>query len=272
MTLVNVLLDRVFEILLQPFASLPILGSLAVVSFLTAIAILLVTHRSANPQRLHETKRQMYADLLEIRLFKDDLGAMLQAQGSLFRHNAAYLRLALIPALWILVPLAFAVVQLQCYFGYSGVGIGKPVLVTAALKSPAFQEITFDPPAGTHLDSPAIWFPHLRQVVWRVVVDSAGEYILRLRVGGTTYEKTLHASDRLARRSPLRPGARLIDEVLNPSETPLADSGPLASIGVAYPDRRVEILGLQATWVDAYTLLSIIFVVALKAVLAVLRA
>ncbi len=270
MTLVNALLDRVFELLLRPLGPLPMLGSLAVVSLVTAIAILTVMRATSNQRALAATTRQMYADLLEMRLFKDDLFAMWRAQLSMVRHNAGYVRLSLAPALWTFVPLVLAVAQLQCYFGYSGVGIREPVLVTATLKSRgAFQDIALDLPPGTRLDTPAIWFPALQQVVWRVVAESTGEHILGVRAGGMIYEKTLQVSNRgLVRRSPVRPGARLIDEVWYPSEAPLPDSAPFTSIGVAYPDRRIDAFGAQVRWIDAYIVLSIVFALALKRPLA----
>ena len=265
MTLVNGLLNRLFEFLLTPLGSLPIVGSLAIVSLVTGIAILLVIRTTSNQQALAATKQQMYADLLEMRLFQDDLYAMWRAQRSMFRHNAGYLRLALVPAFCTVIPLALAVPQVQGYFGYSGVGVGEPVLVTAILKSrDESRDIALDLPAGTRLDTPAIWFPTLQQVVWRIVADSAGEYVVGVRAGGAIYAKTLHVSDRLARRSPLRPGARLFDQVRYPFEAPLSESAPVASISVAYPDRRIEVFGAQVASINAFITLSIVFALALK--------
>ena len=40
-------------------------------------------------------KRRIHADLLEMRLYNDDVRALLRAQGSLLRHNGAYLWLSL---------------------------------------------------------------------------------------------------------------------------------------------------------------------------------
>ena len=269
MTLVNGLLYRVFELLLRPLGPLPIFVSLAIVSLVTAVAILIVMRATSNQQALAATERQMYADLLEMRLFKDDLSAMWRAQLSMLRHNAGYVRLSLAPALWTVVPVMLGVAQLQCYFGYSGAGIREPVIVTATLKSRGeFENIALDLPPGTRLDTPAIWFPALQQVVWRVVAESTGEYVLGLRAGGIIYGKTLQVSNGLARRSPVRPGASLIDEVLYPSEAPLPDSAPFASIGVAYPDRRIAVFGLQVPWFDVYFVLSVVFALGLKRPLA----
>jgi hypothetical protein len=264
-TVANAMLDRLFDLLLRPLRPLPIVLSLAVVSLVTAIAILLVVRATSNQQALAAVKRQMYADVLEMRLFNDDLRAMWRAQWSMLRHNGRYLRLSLVPALWTLVPLALVLTQLQFHFGYAEVGVGEPVLVTAVVKSRGdLPDVALELPRGVRLDSGAIRFPALQQVVWRVVADSPGEFVLGVRAGGAAYEKTLCISGGLARRSPVRPATQLVDLLRYPSETPLPDSASLASIGVAYADRPVDVIGWQVPWIAAYIALSFAFALALK--------
>jgi hypothetical protein len=265
MTFVNVLLNRAFDALLAPFSPLSVLGSLALLSLITAVATLLVMHATSNQQAMAALKRQMYADLLEMRLFNDDLWAIGRALGNISRHNIGYLRLALVPAIWTVIPVALVIAQLQSFFGYSGVEVGKTVLVTASLKSDASNtEVTLVVPSEVRLESTPIRFPTLRQVMWRAVADSPGNYILGVKAGETIYEKTLHVSDSFARRSPVRSSGRLIDEMLNPSEAPLPDSAPLDSIGVAYPDRHIEVFGAQMSWMSTYIMMSIGFALAAK--------
>jgi hypothetical protein len=269
-TAANTMLDRLFDLLLRPLRPLPIVMSLAVVSLATAIAILLAVRATSDQQALAAVKRQMYADVLEMRLFNDDLRAMWRAQWSILRHNGRYLRLSLVPALWTVVPLAIVVTQLQFHFGYAAVGAGEPVLVTAGLKSRAdLPDVALELPRGVHLDGAAIRFPALQQVVWRVVADDAGEFVLGVRAGGAAYEKTLCILPGLARRSPVRPARRLVDQLRYPSETPLPDSAPLASIDVTYSDRPIDVVGWQVPWIVAYAALSLAFALALKKLLGV---
>jgi hypothetical protein len=62
---------------------------------------------------------------------------------------------------------------------------------------------------------------------------------------------------------------RLADQLRYPSEKPLPDSAPLASIGVAYADRPVDVIGWQVPWIAAYIALSFAFALALKKPLGV---
>src|SRR5262245_48708783 len=130
MTLVNNVLNPAFELLLGALSRLSIPASLAFVSFVTAIAVVLIMHMMSNQQAIAAAEQQMYADLLEMRLFKDDLWLMGRAMWAMCVHNAAYMRLALVPALFSFVLLAVVMGQLDSYFGYSGMPTGEPVLVT----------------------------------------------------------------------------------------------------------------------------------------------
>jgi uncharacterized membrane protein (DUF106 family) len=271
MTVLNALLGRTFDLLLGPLESLPVFLSLSVVSMATAIAILLVARVASDQPALRAVKRQIHADLFEIRLFRDDLRSMLRAEADILRHNATYLRLALVPMLWIALPFVLVVAQLESRFGYSGIPIGRSVAVTTQLKdgSAGSPSAMLETPAGIRVETPAIWLPALQQVVWLVVADRPGDYVLRMRIQGETYDKTLHASDGLARRSAMRRQPSFIDQALYPSEAPLPASAPVASIGVAYPESQIELFGLQFGWMTAYLVESMVFALFLRTPLRV---
>lgn len=269
MTLINRLLNPIFDLLLRPLQPLGILASLALLSLVTAIAILLVVRVTSDQRALAAIKRQIHADLFEIRLFNDDLRAMLRAELDILRHNATYLRLSLVPMVWVLVPATLAVAQLQAYYGYAGVDVGQPVLVTAQFKPGAESSAALDAPPAIKVETSAISFPALNQVVWRMVGTAPGDYELRLRIANDEYAKTIHVSDGLARRSPVRLAPRLLDEVAYPSETPLPDGAPISMIRVDYPERGIQVFGRPFHWMVIYIFFSIVFAVLLRRPLGV---
>jgi len=264
MTLLNRLLNPAFDLVLRPLQPLGIVASLAVVSLLTAVAVLLVVRAVSDQQALAGIKRQIHADLFEIRLFNDDLRAMLRAELDVLRHNATYLRLSLVPMLWILIPAALAAAQLQSYYAYTGVDIGRPVLVTAQFKPGTQPEARLDATAALRIETPAISLPARNQVVWRIVGTAAGDYELRVRIADAAYTKTIHVSDGLARRSPARLTARLLDAFAYPSEAPLPDSAPISMIRVDYPQPGIQVFGRPVHWMVIYVLLSVVFAVLLR--------
>ena len=266
MWVLNATLDRVFDLLLGPLRWLPLLASLTIVSLVTAVAMLLAIRRTSNQRAIEAVKRRIAAGLFEIRLFNDDLRAILVAQLDILRHNATYLRLSLVPMLWMVVPFVLVIAQLQFHYGYDGVDIGRPVLVTAQLGSSLADAdtATLDAPPPVRVETPTSWFPGARQLVWRLVATAPGDYALRLRIGGVDFEKTLHASRGLARRSPGRLAPGVVNAVLYPSEAPLPSTAPVTSITVAYPERDIDVFGWQVHWMIVYFALSMIFAFALK--------
>ena len=177
MRILNALMDRTFDRLFGPLTPLPILLDLSIVSLATAIIVLLAARATSDQPALVAVKRQIQADIFEIRLFRDDLRLMLRAQADVLRHNATYLRLSLVPLLWVGVPLVLAVAQLESSFGYSGISTGSPVAVTAQLKTGGIESpvAALESTAGIRVDTPAVWLPGLRQLVWLVTADRTGD-------------------------------------------------------------------------------------------------
>ena len=255
----------IFDWLLWPLAGLPPLASLAVVSLVSAVAMLWIVRRTSDQRRLTAVKRQMHAALFEMRLFNDDLRAIGRAQLDLMRHNLAYLRLWLVPLLWMIVPVVLLIAQLQAHYGYDGLEPGRSTLLTARLRSATTPpSASLESTAGVRTDSEAVWFPAVQEIVWRVRPEAAGDYELRLNVGGQVVTKTIHVSTRVARRSPTRFEAGFINEVLNPAEPPLPADSPIAAITVGYAERRVSVFGWRVHWMVVFFILSTVFAFALR--------
>jgi hypothetical protein len=94
--------------------------------------------------------------------------------------------------------------------------------------------------------------------------DVAVEDRLQLRVGTQTYDKSLLVSDQLARRSPTRITAGVLNELFHPSEQPLPSGAPIESIGIEYQDRYFDILGWRVSWFVLYLGEVILFAAVLK--------
>ena len=269
MTVLNAPLVRGADLVLTPLAALPAPVGVTMAALVTALAILWVVRLTSDQHALAAVKRQIHADLFEMRLFNDDLRALLRAQGAVLAHNGRYLRLSLLPLVCTAVPLALGIAQLQAWYGYSGLAPDVPVLVSADLApgvEPADPRLEGD---GVRVDGEAMYFPSLRQLIWRVVPTASGARQLVLEVNGVRYEKSLVVATGLARRSPIRPPAALIDQLLEPSEPPIPPGGPLAAIHVPYPERSIGVFGGSLHWLVLYLVVSFAFVLLLRKPLGV---
>ena len=274
MSILNAILRTIFDLLLSPFRSLPAIVSLTLVSLVVSVFMLLVFKRTSNQAKLALVKRRVHAGLFEIRLFNDDLRAILRAQNDILRANARYLGLSLVPMVFILPPLVLVMAQLQFHYAYQGLRPGQAAVVTAELRAPAAlssrPEATLVAPDGIRVETPALWMPSVGQLAWRIRAERQGDYALALSVAGAeAVTKSVRVTDAIVRRSPLRVDGGFWNQLLYPAESPLPSAGPLREIRVTYPETGVDVFGFEMHWMIPFFVLSIVFAFALKGVLRV---
>jgi uncharacterized membrane protein (DUF106 family) len=267
MSLLNRGLTLLIDGLMRPFRSVPPMLSLAVLALLTAIAMLCVLRATLDHRRIEAAKRRTHAALFEMRLYQDDLRAVMRAALDAIRYQGAYLRVWLGPMLIVTAPMVLLLAQLDAFYGYSGVAPNQHALLIADVRNPGavVPPLRLDAPEGVRVETPALWFPAAGQVVWRISPSRSGQFELQVRAGGSSAVKTLEATGAaVARRSPRRVQASLVEQLRYPSEAPLAQTDPIASIAVEYPGREVDVLGWRLHWLVPYFILSVVFAYALK--------
>jgi hypothetical protein len=241
--------------------------------------MLLVYKYTSNQGAMEAVKRKIHASLFEIRLFNDDLPAIFRAQLDILRHNANYLRLSIVPMLWMIVPLVLVIAQLQFHYGYRGLEPGERALLKVKLSSSAAPtgpgaalarpDITLSLPEGIRAETPGVWMPSRKELAWRLVADTAGKYEIGVVVGGETFTKSAQVGNDVSRRSPVRYAPGFINLLLYPAEAPLPRNGPLDAIELAYPEIDIPIFGLSLHWLIWFFILSIVFAFALRKPLGV---
>ncbi len=271
MAFLNSALRALIDTILAPLAGLDPLVGIAVWSVPTAVFALLVFKWSSDQAKIADVKRRIHACLFEIRLFNDDIRAILRAQGEILRHVLRYQVLALRPMVWILPPLLLLMVHLHGFYGFAGLNPGTSALVRVELADgpraradaarPAFR---LDVPPGLRLTTPAVWSPSLGEVAWRITVDEMGDYELRLHLDSLDISKSVRVTDRVVRLSPVRPDRSFLGQLEWPSEPPLPASAPIRSISVSYPDRRVAGIQWQYAWMVVFFVLTMVVALALR--------
>ncbi len=274
MSLLNSLLRRLFDGALYPFRGFSPLVGLVLISLLIGVAMLLVFKVTSNQEKLAAVKRRIHAGLFEIRLFNDDLRAILRAQGDILRHNFSYIGLSLVPLLWMIVPFVLLVAQLQFHYGYQGLEPGGQTLLTVELKEgwstslgqsarPQFELVA---PEGLKIEAGPAWTPALRELTWRVSALEQGDYQLTLKSKDEELTKSVRVSDQVVRRSPNRLQPSFLNQLLYPAEDPLPKSAPVQAIRLTYPygDGGIEGWESEWTWMVIFLILSIVFAFALR--------
>ena len=273
MSYINAVLRPAFEVLLSPFSGLPAIVGLVVVSLLTAIAMLLIFKKTSNQDAIAAVKRRIHANLFEIRLFNDDLRAIMRAQAEVLRHNLTYLRLSAAPMLWTIPPLVLVIAQLQFHYGYRGLDAGSPVLLKVELQDGGNDaswdeaprpDLTLAAPSGIRVETPGLWIPSLREMDWRISSSEPGDFTVDVMLDGQAYSKTVQVSDDVVLRSPSRLEKGFLNQLLYPAEDPLPPDSLIKSITVTYPEESVSVFGFSFHWMIIYFVLAMAFAFALK--------
>jgi uncharacterized membrane protein (DUF106 family) len=264
MTFLNNLLRPLFDWLQRPLIGLPAVVGVLVWSIPVGLFALWVFGKTSNQDRIAEVKRRIFAGLFEIRLFNDDLRAIMRAQKEILGHVLHYQALALKPMIFILPPLILVMVQLHQFYGFKGFEPGEELMLTVQLDPESITPgqrptVELDLPPGIHAVMEPVWIPSLAQLSWRLGIDDWGDYDLMIGIDGTQTVKQLRATRQLVRLSPERPPRSFVGQLEWPSEPPLDSDGPVRSITATYRDGTVSFLGWDFEWSFAWMVVFFVF-------------
>jgi hypothetical protein len=176
------------------------------------------------------------------------------------RHNAIYLRLSLVPLVWMAIPLALVVTHLHPFYGYTGLMPNTAALVNVQLRTAHDRRlpanVALEAPPEIRVETDAVRLASSNEVLWRIVPTAAGNYTMTVRIDSATVAKTLHVSEAPARRSPRRVAPGLTDQLFYPSEQPLPEDSPITAITVRYPELGLSVFGVRVHWMVIYAVLS----------------
>ena len=266
---INLIVGKIVEILILPFKSLHPLISMAWISLITGIFMLIVYKYTSNQEGIRRVKDKIKAHLMEIRYYKDDLKIIFRAQGKILRHNLTYVKYSLVPFAVMVIPIIMLLAQMNLWYGYAPLKEGNSVLIAAKLSGKMgdpMPDISLDLPDGLELESPPMKISFEREFDWRIKVKKSGNYTLRFTSSQEAVEKELIASDedKLLRISPKRFAPNILEEFLYPGEKPLPKDSPIESIEIKYEPGSMPLFGWDIHWIIYYFALSVVFGFALK--------
>lgn len=264
----NSIFGKIFGLIFLPFRNMNPWMGMVVVSLLTSFFMLFVFRYTSNQKGIKAVKNRIKAHLLEIRLFQDNLGQSLKAQGAILKQNARYIGYSGKPLLVMIIPLVLILVQLNFWFGYECFKPGEPAILKVKLKEgfvPTETQIELEPSSGVTIESPALRIDEEREIDWRFSTNTDGIHEIGISIGGKTVAKSVNARLRnLQRISPMKPHNNFLDQLFYPVEPPIQKNLPLESISVSQPEYRFNLFGLKMHWIIIYFALSIIFGFGLK--------
>ncbi len=280
MWIFNSVFGKIFDLIFFLFRSMnPWMGML-MVSFLTALLMLFVFRFTSNQQGIRKVKNKIKAHLLELRLFKDSLSLSFKAQGNILRYNLKYIGYSTKPLLVMIIPLILILVQLNLWFGYEALTPGQETILKVKLEeshSPLDISLSLEPSSGFDIQTPPLRIEEKMEISWRLQAREKGVHDLALIINGQRLIKKLAVAQKpLTKISPMKVRSNLINELLNPGESPFSRDLPIKKIELKYPAKDMRLFGWSIPrlwgippWLIAYFVLSIILGFLLKGILKV---
>ena len=270
-TWINRPINAVAGVALAPVGMLPGWLSNTIISAVTGVLLLVVYKYTSNQEAIGRVKDQIKANMLALKLFKDELGVVFRAQAGLLRGAVCLLRYSVFPLLVMLVPVSLALAQMGLWYQWRPLHPGESTLVClkcagdAAQPMPAVQ-IVASP--GAEVTVGPVRVLSRREVYWQIRATELGRHRILFRVADQEVAKELVVGDAFARVSAQRPGQDWLAILIHPAEKPFGRDGAVCSIAVDYPSRRSYTSGSD-WWVVYFFMASMVFALIFKPFLRV---
>ncbi|MEW5944820.1 MAG: hypothetical protein AB1742_01345 [bacterium] len=259
--LLNEIFAAVFAAALYPFRGFHPGAGLTAVSALSGAALLLVFKKTSNQGRIAEIRDRIRGLLLEIRIFRHDLGVVFRAQRGILLQTLVYMRYSLSPLAFIAPPVAVILIHLTPYYGYRPLMPGETAVISMKVDAGAAltaADVKLTVPDGLRVDAPFFRASDMGEIAWRLTVEAPGRYEVGISVGGAVLAKEVVAGAGVMKVSPVRRRGGFWSAFAGGGEPPLPPDGPVESVRIAYGAREDAFFGWKMHWVVPFFLLTLI--------------
>ncbi len=226
--------------LLYPIGLMPGWLSATLVAIVTGVGMLAIFKYTSNQRAIKQARRDIRANLLAVKLFKDNLRVGLGAQRRVVSGAFRLLLLAIIPMLVMFVPMILLLAQLGSWYQARPIPVGQEAVVTVKLNGDSnapLPRVELEASSDIEDMSGPVRVISKREVCWNVRALQPGYHVLTFSIDGQTIEKELAAGDGILRVSPIRPDWDWRQALLFPLEKPFERDSVVRSIEIDYPTR-----------------------------------
>ncbi len=286
MNTINSILTTIFDACFSIMESWPGWLSLTVWSSITGVVALYIYKYTSNQKAIGQVRDDIKANLLAVKLFKEELGVTLKAQGRIFWAACRLLWHSLIPLAVMMIPMSLLVIQMSFRYEWRPMQVGETILLRAELGD---DKIATDVDAnlkftGASDDAVEIQTQHAifddfedrpkrNEVIWQLKFNAPGRHLVTVSIDGDEASKEIHVSaNRYARVSPVRSGAAFLEKAIYPLEGSAASSDSIQRIEldlINLSKNETLIFGFNIHWVISFLIISIIAALIVKPILKV---
>jgi hypothetical protein len=233
--------DVVFAVL----GILPAWLALTLLSAVAGVVMIVLFARLSNQQAIARVKDDIKANLLALKLYKDQMHVTFKAQVNLLWALLRFQRYMLAPLLVLLFPMMLMLAQMGVRYQWRPLEPGEQCLITAKLDESAGDALpVLEPVEGVQVEIDGI--PCEGEVQYRVRAEEPGRHELHFQWQEQSFTKELLVGDVGDPVSAEKPASRWTAQVLHPVELPFPSDSVVQSISIDYPGVESYIYG--ADW------------------------
>ncbi len=258
----NVLGDVVYGAM----SVLPPAWGLVIISAITGVVMLFMFKFTSNQQAIVAAKDTIKANLLALKLYKDEIRVTFISQWQLMLGIARLQWHMFKPVVIVMLPMLVGLSQMGIRYQWRALHTGEEAYVHVYLDEPLAHEVSLEPGSGAEVEVSAM--AGESDYAWRIRAREPGVHTLKFQVDSETIEKELVVGDGLERVSVERTGANWATQLFHPVEALLSSSSPVSRIEIKYPDRVSWIYGSDY-WVLTFFVVSMLVALVLAPVFKV---
>jgi hypothetical protein len=250
------LLTQAFDLLLGPLDRWAPTAGLWVVSALSGVAVLFVFRWTSNAAAIRATRRRAQAELLAVRLYRENPRVVLRAQARFLAALARYLGYMLVPFTVLLLPFALICAQLDARYGARALHPGERAVVEAFGTSAMLDSAVLQSADGIVIEAGPVRVPERGEMSWRIAAKAPGRQFLTLLVAGGRVDKEVVVAATPRGASARRMSGGVSSFFLAPAEAAIEDGLGVRSIEILYPPLEIDFFGWKTGWVTVFLVVS----------------
>ncbi len=253
----NAAITGFFDLILKPFSARPVYG-LLFLSFVAGIVLLKLFGMVSNQAKIKKTKDKIQAHILEIVLYRDNLGLSLKAAAKTLVTNLVYIQHAMFPLVVLMIPCLVLLAQMHIRYGSRPFNVGEETTIKIKADSSAtLDRLSIATTEGLKVLPPPLKIKAEHEISWRVQTVTVGAQKITIQDGDHAYEKMVYVGpgqDKLSSarfKSPWK-------SFLYPGEKSLDPASSVLEMTVQYPEVSHHVFKFSMNWLVIFFVVSIV--------------
>jgi uncharacterized membrane protein (DUF106 family) len=261
-----------FTFVLKPFENGHAHAGIIFISLITGTVMLFLFKLTSNQEAMKQVKTKISAYFLEMRLYKEDVSTVMGSQRRILLANMNYMKLALVPAVVMIVPVILIMVQLNLRYAQGGLEPGTTAMIKVTLEDgvdTASEGIELESGLGLEKASPAVRIASLGEIDWKIRLTEAGVHDLTLSSGSGSFTVPVFGTRKLVPIFSTFKKGSFLESIFSPGAPRIPDSMGIKSVEIMYPSMAFGWGVIELSWLWSFLMISMAFGVILKLILKV---